>query len=722
MNKSTAILTVILSAFCASAALKTAADYDVGDYVQDGLVAHYDGIRNAGANLPHDANAAQWADLASNGAYAYSVSVPVTGDYDRGGWISNAWRTAGFAGMQMSRPIVLGSNFTIQVVGDFDLDSLRASGEGRTYPVMFTCATDDHLSIFMNRSYAGAIAATNLIWKNDIYSSAGTSSGRPYFTLFNGKYVNASFDFSTHKAYITDNASFSSSRGVKVLKADASVEGLTYCWGARTDAGLKKVETGMAGLYHAVRIYSRKLGDDELAWNMAVDECRFRGGNIPCTNVVVAASAIAALRGAENPDVYVVVGSHTFTASPATNNGITYSATGYTVETWNGSSWDAPVTMTGNSYTYTVGENSPKVRLTWLWEATAGIRTASDYDVSDYIQGGLIANYDGIRNVAADAAHDPSASFWNDIKGGNRMEFKGTNSTAAASGSWTGGNSYSFAFSYAHMESAIDLGTNITVQLALDADFDAQTAAYAASGNTRSTWPTYFSLLNDSGVFCRPGTRHNLEWKNNTWCGTRVYFSNWEGQYMNAVVTADNSYLGQSTTRETETQRTTVQPFNGLRWTIGGAHYSNNSTIDIDRRLTLSRYYSARFYNRPLTNEELAWNRKVDEIRFHGAVYTNVVVASSKAEAQGVQPNGVYEVIAEGTFTAEPVPALKDGAHFTYVPRGYTVERLVNGVWSAPEAHEGSSYTYNVQSENGAIVRLTWKWRADGLGLFFMVQ
>ena len=39
----------------AFSALKTA--WDVGDYVQDGLVMHYDGIRNVGADQPHDPSA-----------------------------------------------------------------------------------------------------------------------------------------------------------------------------------------------------------------------------------------------------------------------------------------------------------------------------------------------------------------------------------------------------------------------------------------------------------------------------------------------------------------------------------------------------------------------------------------------------------------------------------------------------------------------------------------
>ena len=37
--------------------------FDVGDYVQDGLVLNYDGIRNAGADQPHDSTATTWKNL-----------------------------------------------------------------------------------------------------------------------------------------------------------------------------------------------------------------------------------------------------------------------------------------------------------------------------------------------------------------------------------------------------------------------------------------------------------------------------------------------------------------------------------------------------------------------------------------------------------------------------------------------------------------------------------
>ena len=69
--------------------------YDVGDYVQDGLVLNYDGIRNAGPTADHDPNATTWVNCANPGTYdmtRYSLvnSVWVAGAE------TGAWTDKGF--------------------------------------------------------------------------------------------------------------------------------------------------------------------------------------------------------------------------------------------------------------------------------------------------------------------------------------------------------------------------------------------------------------------------------------------------------------------------------------------------------------------------------------------------------------------------------------------------------------------------------------------------
>ena len=50
-------------ALVSEAKLKTV--WDVDDYVQDGLVANYDGIKNAGKDNPHESTREEWVDLVS---------------------------------------------------------------------------------------------------------------------------------------------------------------------------------------------------------------------------------------------------------------------------------------------------------------------------------------------------------------------------------------------------------------------------------------------------------------------------------------------------------------------------------------------------------------------------------------------------------------------------------------------------------------------------------
>lgn len=726
-----------VAAFAAKAAVKSAADYDVGDYVQDGLIAHYDGIRNAGATLPHDSEAAKWADLVNAGVYASRENILSKSNERLGVWTGKSFRFEGNSCMVMSAPITLGADFTISAVFDLDLDSERAVNEGRVYPTVFSCSTNDTLTITMNRSWATPIAKTNVFWKTDICSSTGSSTGRPTIDPFYGKYINAAFDSALDRNYLSQTSSFTKSGSYQANKADQSVGAMAYSWGGR--AGVKS--TGLVGEYHALRIYSRKLSDEELARNMMVDEIRFRGGAIPNTNVVVEASVYAGVGGVEAAGVYEVVGSHTFTAPDVTVGGTIYRAAGYTIETWNGKFWSSAKRFEGGSYTYTVSEDSPTVRLTWLWKAVRGIRAMSDYDACDYVQGALIAQYDGIRNAGAELAHNPGAAVWQDLKSpDNYMTFNGTTDVAAATGEWAGGNAYKFnGFSYARMAQPINLGSNITVQLAVDIDNAAQERNYNTLFAGWLGYPLYFSAEKDSGPFAKVYHDHDsqgrcLEWKDSGETGSgastgRAKLYSWNYKYITAVTTDERAYLFEEDDYCADESlsgspksfvRTKWKEFKDYRWSVGGASYENPD--EVNKRLTIGMYHSARFYNRPLTSEELIWNRKVDEIRFRGAAYTNVVVASSKAKAEGVQKNGTYEVLGEGVFSAVAVNTVKGGRNVTYIPTGYTIERLSGGEWSVPETYVGTSYTYDVEKENGQIVRLTWMWRSEGLGTVITIK
>lgn len=102
--------TMVLCGAClvgidAAAALK----YEPSGYVQDGLVAHFDGIRNAGAGKVHDALATTWVDLSPNqndAALMHDAS-------DASLWRANGFRFEGGSFFQLARNITLADTVTI---------------------------------------------------------------------------------------------------------------------------------------------------------------------------------------------------------------------------------------------------------------------------------------------------------------------------------------------------------------------------------------------------------------------------------------------------------------------------------------------------------------------------------------------------------------------------------------------------------------------------------
>ena len=89
------------------------------------------------------------------------------------------------------------------------------------------------------------------------------------------------------------------------------------------------------------------------------------GDRVGMSNVTIVCEC-SELDAAETPGDYLVEGTYTFTATTAIDKrGKTRPVVGYTIRTWNGSAWGAPVTHKGTSYTYTGGASPAKVKLKW---------------------------------------------------------------------------------------------------------------------------------------------------------------------------------------------------------------------------------------------------------------------------------------------------------------------------------------------------------------------
>jgi hypothetical protein len=453
-----------------------------------------------------------------------------------------------------------------------------------------------------------------------------------------------------------------------------------------------------------VRYYDRVLNDDELAWNRVVDNARY----FPVTNVVVATTRTGVFAN-EKDGAYQVSGSYTFTAPESVTVGkFTYAPVGYAVQVWDDANgvWRKATEYTGNAYAYST--SAGKVRLLWRWKVIKGIRTLADYDVTDYIAGGLIFHLDGIRNAGATAAHAEKPEIWANLgtEGGDANIREGDKERVV---NWTGkgyrfdGNTRFFA--------TLPYTTTFTLQLYTDAVQNEQATPddghnyifqIAKHGFAMSTYNTmlYFRTQGD-------GAWNDLRLpiaKDKPW------------GYINAVLDdADKSAFIFAGTSSPE----------GVVYEMMAGHVSRakgNLTLGAGDgnplRFLKGTLYYFRYYDRVLSEEELVWNREVDEARYFGRLpQTNVVVCTKYANrGEGAEvlaeQSGSYLVEGEWKFSSTSV---KDSRGRVKPVAGYYLETLVDGVWADKTWHDGAEYIYSAATAGGAVVRITWCTRPEGL-------
>ncbi len=704
--------------------------YDADNYVQDGLVLHYDGIRNVGLNQPHSTTATTWVNLAN----------PGTQDLTKGGTGKNSrWLDDGyfFDGTNWfgNTGLTIASPYETECLVDANCsDHVAKKNIGY---VFFPVGDSNHN--WEKWSLAIRNSTTDGVWFNTHYYT----SDRPKI-----KNTDA-FTFLTMIANGTYAAIFS---------------GLTEPTGATGRYGLKSGTTSIGsftsdgwgiggnpsggtqqliGTIKSFRHYSRVLSLEERAWNRAVDNYRFFGklvSAIPVTNAVIA-SAVANVSGNEKAGAYAVDASgYTFSAPASkTVDGRAYTCTGYTLEAWDDATgdWGAPEDHSG-SLSCAVTETS-RVRITWQWTAGDGIVTR--YTTADYVQYGLLLHYDGIRNLGADQPHSSNMTAWKNLApaGGWDMTFH-AKSGVTKPGEWRA-DGYRFEQqSWFTPGVAFTLPSNQTVQIAVEANGLDQEAYRNNSNqivNESYLWYNTGAFTNAGSISLR---RDNNATGNEFFDWTTHGYSTATGnaaarpaacqpngtplRYVTTVLADDYTaaFLGTSipttisssrwvtyAVRMALTSTPQVQTASGNGFYIGGL-------ADNTLRKFRGTIHNFRFYNRVLTDAELALNRVIDDYRFHGVMpVTNVIVASSHSLLAGNEANGNYEISGSYTFSAS-AETRTDSRGFSYDFKGYTLEAWDAAAqkWGEPVLHESENAFAYAVATSPAKVRLTWVWEASG--------
>jgi len=215
------------------------------DYVQDGLIAMWDGIENAGWGV-HDPNATEWKNLNESGPTLARKSSPIA-------WLDNALTitsaNGNYGAFSVSSSSFASSVKTVEVVASFSATNNVQS--------IFNIGTG--VSAGVGISTTGFMSAAG----KTPFTSAGNDKPQSGSWLFSGGMNSAPVECYRNGISSSTGSTAYMSVGGKYLTN-------TFVIGSLYNASYHFV-----GKIHSIRLYSRALTAAEVAANDAVDAARF---------------------------------------------------------------------------------------------------------------------------------------------------------------------------------------------------------------------------------------------------------------------------------------------------------------------------------------------------------------------------------------------------------------------------------------------------------------
>ena len=751
----------------------------VGDYVTDGLVLHSDGILNAGADAAHDGAATVWRNIAPGREGQYDLefdSVFRGSPYSM--WLNDGYRFGdGYAKWfynSADAPLTLPAECTIQLL----IDATSAEQSADTWYDYTNSALNKATTGLHGDKYS-AVGYVFFLPGGDMWKMGSIALRRDYYRhkmnfVTDGRngssglkrvWMDAAGDNYTTKEGLAQGAAFkyatailSASKGKSMLfsgttypaaawDATNSVQTGTYFENEATPVaasvtrfvlggkgegeryvGANDSEQSFRGVLKSFRMYSRALGEDEIAANRAVDEARFFGA-AAATNAVIS-SMPAGLGGMEGCGRYAVTGDGHMFSAPALAVGedgrmFAYSGS-YLLQRWNAESntWERGEAVTGSSRLVLPSE---KVRLTWMYDMTPvkGLVGAGTGE-GDYVQDGLLLHYDGIRNIGIDAAHCTNSIFWRNLASSSyelrKMRYFDLEKGAYAYASATNGGIWAddgFVFDgttyFLARETHYDM-SNLFSTVQLRGDF----------GGTTQTGQ------NDRGQLFLPGGERSFGYgsvyvqSGSMEASTYLRIGHSPTVVAGAHPTSfaavmdgaraigfEGDALPSSgwTTLKSGSAFTPANASGYQHLALGGYH-ANNHVGGTNAQCLVGKLSSVRYYDRVLADAELKWNNDLDAQRFEPLAVTNVVVAGEFPGGMREIP-GAYEVKGAWTFSGRKARRESDGRLMRL--DGYTVREWneSTGDWGdvveARSGEDACAYTYT-EGVSSAKVLLTWRW------------
>ena len=230
------------------------------DYVQDGLLACWDGVENAGRYC-HASSTAVWRDVVGGREFTLTG---VTVGADRMVFAGSASSYGTLNAANTAATFEKAKNGTVEIV--------YASATGKDNQIILHSTTTSGISLGINSSTLLIVHSSQSTPKISFSSGIATNSVSLRYGngLFSSALVNGSTaTMDSGSSYWSGANDTTTTIGTRTTRASSHFKGSIYC----------------------IRVYGRQLTDAEIQANNAVDVSRFRQGNVPGDDDLVISAA-----------------------------------------------------------------------------------------------------------------------------------------------------------------------------------------------------------------------------------------------------------------------------------------------------------------------------------------------------------------------------------------------------------------------------------------------
>ena len=657
-----------MSTFAATAALMVAmAQPGMADgiaassYVQNGLVACWDGIENAGAGT-HDAGATVWKDIV--GGYEFALTG-VTVDADRMTFAGDATSYGTLDAAGTTATFGAAMNGTLEIVyvsrnGNVNQILLQAPpGIGMTFGELIS--GNNHLIVPFTTS--GTTKQPTYVFTSGTATNSVSlrcESGAAVAAIANGSALSRTVDGGYWSG--TGTETFVGNRASKA----AGFPGSIYC----------------------IRLYSRQLTDAEIAFNQSIDRMRF----MAYAELLV--TGVPDSLGSPSPAYGGIVGlSAGDTREVSCGAAVATNAAGnaeYRCAGWKLYNGAGAIVDSGSETTFTYKHPTPAAfrRLEWQWETSKRFT-----DFSNYVKDGLVAAWDGIGNAGV-GVHADNAAVWKDIVGG--YEFALTNVTVNVDRMTFAGSTTSYgALDAAGTAATFDAAKNGTLEIVFASrNLNAAQVLLQTPANNGMTFgysQSAISIVPFSGSVNKPLFPVTL--RQGEVYSFAVRYSS--GAPVSALANGEN-----------------LNSPSGGYWSPG----EGDETFVGNRASKAHGFpggiYCIRLYNRQLTDAEIIANCAVDAKRFPNVdVPESTLAISGTIDGVGA-PSPAYGYLCELSAGDTRVVSCgaaswKDADDTKYSCSGW---KLYDGNGAVVGSGSGTSFTYTHPTP-AEYRRLEWQWK-----------